>query len=74
MNLRKNWKKLKIREKVIFIPYHAHKDKSHPDCERGFVSEIGSNFVFVKFEGKVARFGWEDAPAEACDPKDLVKA
>ena len=65
---------LKQRDRVIFIPLHAKRDRHHPDCERGMVSSVApGGTVYVKFNGKIARYGWEQAPAEACDPENLAK-
>jgi hypothetical protein len=58
---------------VIYIPTQAHGDKNHPDCEHGRVSSVNESYVFVKFNAKVARLGWEGTTAEACDPFSLAK-
>jgi len=58
--------------RVRYIPGVAMGDPTHPDCEDGRVSSVGSVNVFVKFDNKVARHGWDGATAESCTPSDLV--
>lgn len=58
---------------VTYMPSQAHGDRYHPDCEQGRVSSVNDKYVFVKFNAKVARLGWEGTTAEACDPNTLVK-
>lgn len=66
-------RRFKAGDEVTYIPGHAHGDRSHPDCEHGRVSSVGpTGLVFVKFQAKVNRYGWDRSPAEACDPEDLV--
>lgn len=50
-------------QRVLYVPYHAHDDISHEDCERGTVVRIGVCGVFVKFKG--------DTP-QGCNPDQLV--
>lgn len=52
-----------VGQHVRYVPYHAHGDASHPDCENGVVSSISENFVFVRFKGP---------NGEACYPDQLV--
>lgn len=52
-------------ERVVYVPMHANGDTKHPDTEYGRVSSVGSRFVFVRF--------LEQATAQACDPRDLLK-
>lgn len=28
---------------IIYVPYHAHGDRNHPDCEKGFVARNQMN-------------------------------
>lgn len=66
--------KLSAGDRVIYVPTHAHGDVAHPDCERGTVSSIGeTGTVFVKFDARVARLGWDGTTAEACYADSLVK-
>jgi hypothetical protein len=58
--------------RVRYVPYHAYGDKYHIDCEDGKVSYHNESFVFVKFDKRVVRNGWDGATAEACDPDTLV--
>lgn len=52
----------KIGQHVRYVPYHAHGDTSHPDCENGVVSSIRTHspvdgrvmdppIIFVRFGG-----------------------
>jgi hypothetical protein len=58
--------------RVRYVPNHAHGDRGHADCEDGRISSIGTVNVFVRFDKRVARLGWEGTTAEACDPESLV--
>ena len=60
--------------RVVYIPLHAHGDRSHEDCEYGTVSSKNQRYVFVRFDRVVAMFGWQGATSEGCDPKDLKEA
>ena len=69
----------KLREKgaktgtrVRYVPNHAHGDQHHPDCEDGAISSYNDSNVFVRFDKKVVRHGWDGATSEACDPESLV--
>jgi len=53
----------KVGQHVRYVPYHAHGDASHEDCENGVVTNIGSEYVFVRFKGP---------NGEACKPEQLV--
>lgn len=59
-------------DSVAYIPLHAHGDIGHDDVERGVVSSVGEEWVFVKFHASVSRLGWESATAQACDPAALT--
>lgn len=52
-----------VGQHVRYVPYHAHGDASHPDCENGVVSSICPHFVFVRFRGETA---------QGCNPDQLV--
>lgn len=60
-------------DRVIYVPLHAHGERSHPDCEHGKVSSLNERTgdVFVKFDGAVGRLGWDGATAQCCDPESL---
>jgi hypothetical protein len=60
-------------QRVRYIPGHAHDDMTHPDCEDGIVSSVGSLYVFVRFHAQVARLGWDGSTAQACDPGMLAR-
>jgi len=34
---------------IIYVPNHADEDKTHPDCEFGFVTSIGDNHAFCRY-------------------------
>lgn len=51
---------------VIYVPYHAHGDTGHPDCELGEVTSTNEHYVFVRFSG--------DSTSQACKPDQLVFA
>ena len=53
-------------EPVTYVPYHAHGDRGHSDCEHGEVSSVNDTYVFVRF-----KLG---GTAQACKPDQLVKA
>jgi hypothetical protein len=49
---------------VLYVPNHAHGNRSHPDCEKGVVTSIGrTGTVFVRFKG------WT---SQGCDADSLV--
>ncbi len=62
-------------DSVLYIPTHAHGNKSHPDCERGVVSSINDRFIFVKYDNLMCIMTTGDEPytAKATSPEDLVK-
>lgn len=33
---------------VRYVPYHAHDDLNHPDCELGVVTSSNDTYVFVR--------------------------
>ena len=41
--------------KVIYVPAYAAGDASHPDCEKGVITSVQTEFVFVWY-GKQASF------------------
>ena len=48
----------KMRDRVRYVPNHAHGDPKHPDCETGDVTSIGaSGTVFVLFENRISSQG-----------------
>ncbi len=59
-------------DSVAYIPLHAAGDIGHEDVERGIVSSVSEQWVFVKFHASVSRLGWESATAQACDPAALT--
>lgn len=53
----------KVQQHVRYVPYHAHGDTSHEDCENGVVTSISDKYVFVRFNGSTS---------QACNPDQLV--
>lgn len=41
--------------------------------ENGTVSSVGKQFVFVKFDEQVMKFGWDKTTAKACDPRTIER-
>lgn len=64
-------RELKPGQRVRYIPGHAYGDISHPDCEDGKISSIGTIAVFVKFDKSVGRHGWDGATPQGCNAEDL---
>ncbi len=58
--------------KVIYLPYHAHGDVAHPDCETGFVSSCNESGVFVKFARYLELHGWEGTTSQHCYFESLI--
>jgi hypothetical protein len=54
-------------DRVRYVPYHAHGDVRHADCENGRVTSVNSVYVFVRFRP-------EGETSEACLPDQLVKS
>ena len=63
---------IKSGERVVYVPLHAHGDICHPDVEIGTVSSVGPKYAHVRFDKAVAKFGWDGATSQACDPSDLM--
>jgi hypothetical protein len=58
-------KRFEKGDKVLYVPYHAGGETSHPDVEKGVVTSIGRFFIFVKFEGEYL--------SKACKANQLYK-
>lgn len=67
-------RQFKAGDHVRYVPYHAHGDTSHPDCENGVVtsvrkhspadgSPIAPPTIFVRFRGETS---------QGCKPDQLV--
>jgi hypothetical protein len=52
-------------DRVRYVPYHAHGNVRHHDCENGIVTSVSDSVVFVRFKGETS---------EGCKPDQLVKA
>ena len=48
---------------ALYMPPHARGDLRHPDVEKGIVTSVNSQYVFVRFGG--------DSQSKACHPRDL---
>ena len=61
-------------DKVLYIPNHAHGDKTHPDCHKGVVSSVSARWVFVKYDCHACTMITGDEPytAQATDRSDLI--
>lgn len=57
---------------VKYIPHHAKGNIYHEDVEVGVISSANDQYVFVKFEPQLSRFGFDGTTAQACRPEDLV--
>ena len=51
-------------QRVLYVPYHAHGNQEHEDCERGIVTSTNSEFVFVRYTGR--------SGSQATQPDQLV--
>lgn len=49
---------------VRYVPYHAHNDIAHPDCENGVVTSTNDYLVFVRFGA--------DSHSKGCHRERLV--
>jgi hypothetical protein len=56
----------KAGDHVRYVPYHAHGDLTHPDCEDGVVTSTNDAYVFVRFGTKTQ--------SQACKRDQLVRA
>lgn len=56
-------------DKVKYVPYHAHGNIAHPDCEHGIVTSTNEEFVFARYY----RNGILQHTAESTYPRDLIK-
>jgi hypothetical protein len=58
-------------DRVAYIPNHADGNIKHPDVEYGYVTSIGTNNVFVKFDTQINKLGFDNCTAQACYPHNL---
>lgn len=40
---------MKEGDEVLYVPNHANGDRSHPDCEKGTVSKVEGDKVWVRY-------------------------
>lgn len=52
-------------DRVRYVPYHAHGDREHDDCEDGIVTSVTDDLVFVRYKGETS---------QGCKPDQLVKS
>lgn len=57
--------------RVRYVPGHAVGPYDMNSCEDGTVLRAHNDTVFVKFDPKVQRLGWNGATPEACSSTDL---
>jgi hypothetical protein len=52
-------KDFKMGTRVVYVPYHAHGDVKHKDCEHGIVTSINeeTKTIFVRFGSMVTSQG-----------------
>ena len=54
---------IRVGDLVKYVPYHAHGNLKHPDCEIGKVTSISANdTIFVRFKG---------VTSQGCNPDQL---
>lgn len=51
-------------DEVLYIPMHANRDPTHPDCEKGVVTSTNDHYVFVRYGNQ--------ANSKATRAEDLV--
>ena len=56
--------------RVAYVPAAAEWDRSA--IEYGTVSSYKCNFVFVKFDKQLQKFGWNGTTSQACNIENLV--
>jgi len=75
------YQKFPVGTRVLYIPYHAHGDEHHPDCEIGIVSSLaapgGADTIWVKFDS-LRRRDWDFNPngevtAQGCRRDQLIR-
>ncbi len=49
-----------VNQMVRYVPYHAHGDVRHADCENGRVTSKNDTFVFVRFKGETSQACYPD--------------
>lgn len=54
----------KAGDRVEYIEFDGTADP-------GTVSSVNDKYVFVRFDKHVAKFGWDGATSQSCDPNDL---
>jgi len=61
-------------DQVLYVPYHAHGNRQHKDCQKGVVSSTNDENVFVKYNNLMCIMTTGDEPytAQATRPEDLV--
>lgn len=50
-------------EAVLYLPSHANKDESHPDCEVGFISTVNEHGIWARF--------YDGDSGAKCNPLEL---
>ena len=59
--------------RVLYVPNHADGNVDHQDCERGVVSSVNEDFVFVKYDCLACTMITGDEPytSQATQPEYL---
>lgn len=57
-----------IGDKVYYVPDHANGDIKHKDVERGTITDITADYIFVKFDHQLNL-----DHGSACHPRNIVK-
>jgi hypothetical protein len=53
--------KFKPGDAVTYVPYHAHGNRAHPDCEHGIVTSLNAaGTIFVRFGTRTSSQGCTD--------------
>lgn len=59
------------QKRVAYVPRHVEK-LPHPDVELGYVSSTNGQYIFVKFDKQLDKFGWDGTTSQCCDPETLI--
>lgn len=57
---------LEVGDLVLYVPYHAHGNRGHPDCEVGVVKSMHPDNTEIVF----VRFSWRGI-GQGCSPDQL---
>ena len=62
-------------DKVLYVPNHANENRRHSDCQKGVVSSVNDNWVFVKYDCLACTMFTGDEPftAQATKRENLIR-